>query len=343
VKKEEPTNDPAFRERPGLHRRRHAAGLLAAKHDVVALPKNPHVLVRRNLDPGKVGLVSGGGSGHEPGFLGYLGRGLLDAVAIGEVFASPPAQAFADAMTAADTGAGVVCLFGNYAGDTMNVRMAARTLEAVGKTVRSVIARDDIASAPRESASARHGLVGGLVMWKVAGALAAEGAPLEDVLAVAQGVANTTRSLCVGLAPLTIPAVGRPGFTIEPGTMEVGIGHHGEPGVRKVPLESADAIAVQLTGHLLADFGFDTPRRLAVLLSGLGATPLMELYVLYGAVAAELEKAGHTVARTFVGDYVTSLDMNGVSISLIDLDPRSSGCFPHPRSRSVFPPSERKE
>jgi dihydroxyacetone kinase-like protein len=245
---------------------------------------------------------------------------MLDAVAVGEVFSSPPAQAFYDAIVAADTGAGVACLIGNYAGDVMNVRMAIDMAADDGIDARLVVATDDVASAPKESAGRRHGIAGGFFVWKCAGARAAEGASLDEVVATAERAVAATRSICVGLAPCTIPAVGRPNFSIEPGTMEFGVGHHGETGIRTEPMSDAGKVSGLMATTILDDAGFDGARRLAVMLSGLGGTPSMELYVLFDGVERVLAGAGHRVERAYLGDVVTSLDMNGASLTVVELD-----------------------
>ncbi len=298
-------------------------GYVKAHGDAVALSDaNPRVLKLREAPlSGKVGLVSGGGSGHEPAFLGYVGHNLLDAAAVGEVFSSPTAQSFADAFRAADGGAGIACLFGNYAGDTMNVTLAMQMAEQDGLVVKTVKAKDDIASAPKALSHQRHGIAGGVLIWKTAGAVAAGGGSLDEVIAMAQKTADDTRSLCVGLSACTIPAVGQPNFSIAPDTLEFGIGHHGEAGIRVEPIKSAAEIAREMTAALLADFDDLAPdAEFAVLLSGLGCTPLMELYILFDQVSDSLAARGHRIARSLVGDYVTSLDMNGVCLTLLRLD-----------------------
>ena len=206
-------------------------GIHAAHADLLAPTDNPRVL-RALAAPraGKVGIVTGGGSGHEPAFLGYVGEALVDAVAIGEIFSSPTAKSFADAIRAADGGAGVACLYGNYAGDNMNVKMATQAVELDGIRVRTVVANDDVASAPKGDEAKRRGVAGEILMWKVGGARAAMGGTLDEVIAAAQKAIGNTRSVGIGLAPCTIAAVGKPNFQIKDGEMEVGIGHHGEPG-----------------------------------------------------------------------------------------------------------------
>jgi len=297
------------------------AGWLKVHEASVTGTDNPRV-VRYRPSPiaGKVGLVTGGGSGHEPAFLGYVGRDMLDAVAVGEIFSSPSAQAFLDAFKAADGGQGVACLYGNYAGDNMNVRMAVRLAAAEGITVKTVVANDDVPSAPSAEREKRRGVAGEILLWKVAGAKAAAGASLDEVITTAQHAIDSTRSVGIGLTPCTIPAVGSPNFVIEPGTMEVGIGHHGEPGMIVEPLAPARDMARRMVDIVLPDLPFASGDDVVVLLSGLGATPIGELYILYGHVSAMLEEQGLHIHRTYVGNYFTSLEMMGVTLTVMRLD-----------------------
>lgn len=295
-------------------------GFALANPEIQISAQNDHVVTMKEKKAGKVGVITGGGSGHEPAFLGYVGEGMLDAVAVGEVFASPPAQAFYDAMLEADAGSGVACLFGNYAGDNMNVKMAIQMAEEEDVEVRYVVATDDVASSPKETKEKRHGIAGGYFMWKVGGAKAAAGGSLDEVIEIAQKVVDRTRSICVGLEPCTIPAVGTPNFEIEAGTMEFGIGHHGETGIRKEDLKNADAIAEEMVQTLLTDFDFADSREFSVMISGLGSTMLMEQYILAGKVLELLKEQGHQIHQVYVGNFVTSLDMRGASLTLIDLD-----------------------
>ena len=208
-------------------------GFVKAHKDLIEPTENARVLKYKNAPvENKVGIVTGGGSGHKPAFIGYIGKNLCDAVAVGEIFSSPTAAAFLDAFKAADSGRGVACLYGNYAGDNMNVKMAIRKAKAAGITVKTVVANDDCASAPKDEISKRRGVAGEVLMWKVGGAKAAMGADLDEVIAAAQKAIDNTRSVGIGTAPCTIAAVGHPNFTIEDGTMEVGIGHHGEMCIR---------------------------------------------------------------------------------------------------------------
>ena len=297
-------------------------GFLKAHDDlIVKNEKNDRVVQYKNAPvEGKVGLVTGGGSGHEPAFLGYVGENMMDAVAVGEVFSSPTAQAFYDAFMAADSGKGVACLFGNYAGDNMNVKMAIRKAKKQGVTVKYVTATDDVASSPKETKEKRHGIAGGVFMWKVGGAKAAKGADLDEVIATAQKAVDNTRSICVGLSPCAIPAVGHPNFDIKEGDMEFGIGHHGEPGINVQKLKPAKEIANDMAKAVIDDLEPADGDEVAVLLSGLGATPIMELYVLYDEIEAYLKEQGLSIYKVLIGDYVTSLDMNGAALTVMKLD-----------------------
>jgi dihydroxyacetone kinase-like protein len=214
----------------------------------------------------------------------------------------------------------VACLFGNYAGDTMNVKLAMEMAEDAGITVKTVVANDDVPSAPRAERAKRRGVAGEVLMWKVGGARAARGGDLDAVIAAAQKAIDNTRSIGIGLAPCTIPAVGHPNFTIAPGKMEVGIGHHGEPGIRVEDLRPARDMAKMMLDVILPDLRFERKDRVVVLLSGLGATPVMELYILYDEVEELLASHGLTVHRPYVGNFFTSLDMAGVTLTLMKLD-----------------------
>jgi dihydroxyacetone kinase-like protein len=296
-------------------------GYLKAHRDLVCAVENPRV-IRHHLAPraGKVGVVTGGGSGHEPAFLGYVGDGMIDAVAIGEIFSSPTAKSFHDAFVAADGGRGVACLYGNYAGDNMNVKMAIRQASAHGLSVKTVVANDDVPSAPKSERAKRRGVAGEVLMWKVGGARAAEGADLEQVIAAAQKAIDNTCSIGVGLSACTIPAVGKPNFTIEDGKMEVGIGHHGEPGVEVMPIRPAREMADLMLDHILPDLPFARGDDLAVLISGLGATPIMELYILYDRISDVLTDKGMKIVHPYIGNYFTSLEMMGVTLTVMRLD-----------------------
>jgi len=306
-------------------------GYLRVHADLVSGTDNPRV-VRHARAPiaGKVGVVTGGGSGHEPAFLGYVGDSLVDAVAIGEIFSSPTAKSFHDAFKAADAGKGVACLYGNYAGDNMNVKMAMKTAEKAGIRVRTVVANDDVPSAPKTEREKRRGVAGEILMWKVGGAKAAMGGSLDEVIAAAQKAIDNCRSIGIGLSACTIPAVGKPNFQIKDGEMEVGIGHHGEPGMKVMKTTSANEMADLMLDTVLPDLPFEAGMEVAVLLSGLGATPIMELYILYARVAEVLAKKGIQVRFNFLGNLFTSLEMMGVTLTLMKLDDELGACLAHP-------------
>lgn len=295
-------------------------GFLKAHSDIVETTENSRVVKAKNIPEGKVGVITGGGSGHKPAFIGYVGKNLCDAAAVGEICSSPTAVAFLDAAKAADQGKGVACLYGNYSGDNMNVKMAVKMAKKEGITVKTVIANDDVASAPKSQREKRRGVAGEILMWKAGGAKAAQGGNLDEVIAAAQKAIDNTRSVGIGLTPCTLPAVGHPNFEIKDGTMEVGIGHHGEPGIEVVPIETADKMAKRMTDIVLADYPFESGDEVIVLVSGLGATPVMELYVLYNEIEKILEKKGIRVHRSYVGNYFTSLEMSGATLTVMKLD-----------------------
>lgn len=297
------------------------AGFVKAHRGLVSPTGNTRVLKYSGAPVrGKVGVVTGGGSGHKPAFIGYIGRNMLDAVAVGEIFTSPAAAAFLDAFTTADSGAGVACLYGNYAGDNMNVKLAIEMAEESGIRVRTVVANDDVPSAPKGEREKRRGVAGEVLMWKVGGARAARGGTLEEVIAAAQKAIDNTRSIGIGLSACTIPAVGHPNFSIEPGRMEVGIGHHGEPGIRIDALKPAREMARMMLDVVLPDLPFSRGDEVVALVSGLGATPVMELYILFDTVEELLGAAGLHVYRPYVGNFFTSLDMMGVTLTLMRVD-----------------------
>ena len=296
-------------------------GFVKAHSDLVKPTENPRVLKSKWAgEKGRVGVVTGGGSGHKPAFIGYCGKNMCDAIAVGEIFSSPTAKAFYDAFREADGGAGVACLYGNYAGDNMNVRMAIELAEEDGIVVKKVVANDDVASAPKTEPEKRRGVAGEVLMWKIGGAKAAKGGTLDEVIAAAQKAIDNTRSVGIGLTPCTIPAVGHPNFEIKPGTMEVGIGHHGEPGVEVSELKTADEMAKTMVDIVVPDMPFVEGDELAVIISGLGATPVMELYILYNRIEELLSEKGIKVYKAFVGNYFTSLEMMGATFTAMKLD-----------------------
>ena len=245
---------------------------------------------------------------------------MCDAVAVGEIFSSPTADAFLQAFKAADQGQGVACLYGNYSGDNMNVKMAAKMAAKQGITVKTVVANDDVASAPKEQREKRRGVAGEILMWKAGGARAALGGTLDEVIESAQKAIDHTRSVGIGLSSCTLPAVGHPNFEIKDGTMEVGIGHHGEPGIAVCPLETAAEMAGRMVDVIVPDYPFTAGDEIVALVSGLGATPMMELYVVYNEVEKLLQEKGIKIYKAYVGNYFTSLEMMGVTLSIMKLD-----------------------
>jgi phosphoenolpyruvate---glycerone phosphotransferase subunit DhaK len=295
-------------------------GILAAHSDRLRRP-GPHVVVRADAPvQGKVGIATGGGSGHLPVFMGYVGDGLIDGAAIGNVFASPSSDDMLETTRAIDGGRGVLYLYGNYGGDVLNFDLAAELAGTEGIEVRTVLGADDVASAPPERAERRRGIAGIFFLYKIAGAAAAAGRSLDEVVAVTERAAAGLRSMGVALSPCTLPAAGVPTFDLPAGQMEIGMGIHGEPGVRRGPLETADQIAAELSRAVIDDLPFERGDEVAVLVNGLGATPKEELYILYRGVAGRLAAAGLHVHRVLVGEYATSLEMAGASLSLLRLD-----------------------
>jgi dihydroxyacetone kinase len=269
---------------------------------------------------GKVGIVTGGGSGHLPVFLGYVGVGLCDGVAVGNVFSSPSADQIHAATRAVDGGAGVLYLYGNYGGDIYNFDLAADLAAADGIPTRTVLAADDVASAPAEASHTRRGVAGMVYAFKIAGAAADRGDDLDRVTELARRASANTRTMGVGLSPTILPAAGKPTFTLDEGEMELGIGIHGEPGVRRGPLETADRIADRLVGDVLDDLAPPPGAAVSVLVNGMGATPLEELYVLYRRAARLIADRGLVIRTPLIGNLVTSLEMAGASISVLLLD-----------------------
>ena len=279
------------------------------------------VIVRASdTGEGKVGIVSGGGSGHLPIFTGYVGKGLLDACAIGDVFASPSVEQMADAMRAADGGVGVLRLYGNYGGDIMNFDMAGEMLEMEDINSTTVLLADDVASAPKNEREKRRGVAGMVYAYKIAGAAAEQMKSLEDVTRIAQKTADACHSVGAALTSCTVPQAGKPTFEISEEDMEMGMGIHGEPGVWRGNLKKADNIANEMVDMLLADINAVSGARMSVLVNSLGATPQEELYILYRIVKERLEDIGVKIVMPLVGRYATSMEMTGVSFTFCELD-----------------------
>lgn len=313
-------------------------GILAAHPDQLkTAADDTHALVRTSSPrPGKVGIVTGGGSGHLPLFLGYVGAGMLDGVAVGDVFASPSPDQILQATRGVDGGVGVLYLYGNYGGDVMNFDLAAEFAEAEGIPTRTVVGADDVASAPKGQEELRRGIAGIVLLYKVAGAAAETGASLEEVVRVTDSAASKLRTFGVALSPMTLPSVGRPTFELPAGQIELGMGIHGEAGISREPLRTADHVADRLLDAILADLDVPRGSRVVVLLNGLGATPQEELYVVYRRVHQRLSALGVEVHRPYVGEYVTSLEMAGASLSLLVLDEELTALVDAPARTPFF-------
>ncbi|SNY91215.1 homodimeric dihydroxyacetone kinase [Cohaesibacter sp. ES.047] len=279
---------------------------------------------------GKVGIVVGGGSGHEPAFAGYVGRGLADAAAVGNVFASPSPEHIKEAAMAADGGAGVVLLYGNYTGDVLNFDMAAEECAELGMDVRSVAVIDDVASAPKEKAGERRGIAGDFFVFKVAGAAADQGRSLEEVYAAANHANASTLSMGVALSACSMPQTLKPNFDIGPDEMEIGMGLHGEPGMRRGKVDTADHVTETLMDMILGEMAPEAGDEVAVLVNGLGATSPMELYLVFRRVAQILGAKGVKIYHSWVGEYCTSMEMAGASVTLMKLDEDLKSLLDHP-------------
>jgi phosphoenolpyruvate---glycerone phosphotransferase subunit DhaK len=296
------------------------AGILVAHGDLLSRTANGRGLVLKHRSPQRrVGVIVGGGSGHEPAFFGALGRGLADGATVGNVFASPSATPAVEVARELDSDDGVLFLYGNYEGDIMNFDLAAELLADGGIASQTVLVTDDVVSAPDEPAD-RRGVAGDVVVFKAAGARAEEGADLAAVTAAARHANDRTRTIGVGLGPCTVPAAGRPTFELPEGEMDIGMGVHGEAGIRRGQLASADSVTDELLDTLLADRPPTDGEPLMVLVNTLGATPLMEGYIVLRRVAERLGQDGVQLHRALVGEYVTSLEMTGLSITLVHLD-----------------------
>jgi dihydroxyacetone kinase-like protein len=291
---------------------------------------------------GKVALATGGGSGHLPVFLGYVGKGMLDGCAVGDVFSSPSADQMFEVTQRIHGGKGVVYIYGNYGGDVMNFDMAAEMADMEGIDVRTVLVRDDVASAPSDEAERRRGVAGMVFAFKVAGAKADQGASLEEVEATARKALDNIRSIGVALSPCTVPAAGRPTFTIGEEEMEIGMGIHGEPGMKREKLQTADQIAERMTRAILEDMPLGRGDRVAVMVNGLGSTPPEELYILYRRVHQLLTDDQVQIYRAYVGEYATSMEMAGASLTLFKLDDELAALLDYPGQTPFFVQSQER-
>ena len=279
------------------------------------------VLVRKNSPiKGKVGLVSGGGSGHEPAHGGYVGHGMLDAAVCGAVFTSPTPDQVFEAIKAVDGGEGVLLVIKNYSGDIMNFEMAKDMAEMEGIKVETVVVNDDVAVEDSLYTAGRRGIAGTVFVHKIAGAKAETGASLEEVKRVADKVVENVRSMGMALTSCTVPAAGKSNFTLDEDEVEIGMGIHGEPGTHREKISTADNIAQHLVERILEDISIEKEEEVAVMINGLSGTPLMELYIINKKVQEILEERGIKAYKTFVGEFMTSLEMAGCSVTLLKLD-----------------------
>ncbi len=306
------------------------ADAFAAAHPDMVRRVAERVLVRADQPSNKVGIVTGGGSGHEPAFLGYVGAGCANAVAIGNVFAAPSPDAILTSIQHADRGRGVLLVYGNYSGDVLNCRLAVRKAAAVGIEVRQLFVCDDLASAASDEAHRRRGIAGDVMVLKIAGAAAEAGESLDDVEAAARAANTSTRTIGVALSSAELPGAAQPIFTTADGEMEVGLGVHGEPGISTQKLGTADEVGAMLARRLLDDIACPPGSVVALLVNGLGATPLLEQYLVHRAVLRHLAENQISVHSSMVGEYVTSLQMAGLSVTLTVLDDRLRGLFDAP-------------
>lgn len=313
-------------------------GIVAAYGDRVALLNGDHrVLV--NAQPtktGKVAVVTAGGSGHLPLFLGYVGDGLLDGCAVGEVFASPSSETMAEMIRACDQGAGVLALYGNYNGDLFNFRMACEDVEFDDIATRQIQVRDDVASSPKENSVKRRGVAGLVFAYRIAGAAAAVGMSLDEVTAVTEKALENIRSMGVALSPCIVPKVGEPGFSIGENEIEIGMGIHGEAGIEVREMMRGDGIAELLVTTILEDMPLGAGDRAGVMINGLGATPLEEQLIVYRSVHEQLTDRGIDIVSPHIGEFATSMEMAGLSVTLFKLDDQLEELLRAPASTPFY-------
>ncbi|NCC63633.1 MAG: dihydroxyacetone kinase subunit DhaK [Spirochaetia bacterium] len=313
-------------------------GIVAAYQDKVTLLNGDFRVLVKNTPtkPGKVGIVTAGGSGHLPVFLGYVGEGLLDGCAVGNVFASPSAQKMADMIKACDYGSGVLCLYGNYGGDKLNFDMACEMVEMDDIQTKTVLVSDDVASSPKETKQKRRGVAGMVYAFKIAGAAADKMMSLDEVAAVAQKALDNTRTMGVALSPCIVPEVGKPTFTIKDDEIEVGMGIHGEPGIEVRSMMSADEIAQTIIEKILIDNPLHSGDEVSVMVNGLGATPMEELLIVYRKVHQMFLSLGVKIYMPHIGEFATSMEMAGLSITVIKLDPELKALLRAPASTPFY-------
>ncbi len=313
-------------------------GIILAYGDKVKLLNGDKRVLLTNMPvkEGKVGIVTAGGSGHLPVFLGYVGQGMLDGCVVGNVFASPSAQRMADAIKACDYGSGVLCLYGNYGGDSMNFDMACEMVEFDDVETRTVRVKDDVASSPKETAEKRRGVAGMVYAYKVAGAAAEKMMSLDEVTKVAEKALANIRTMGVALSPCVVPEVGKPTFSINDDEIEIGMGIHGEPGIEVRKMMTADEIAATILDRLLADMPMESGTEVSVMVNGLGATPQEELLIVYRKVHMLLAEKGISVVMPHIGEFATSMEMAGLSVTIFKLDEQLKELLRSPASTPFY-------
>ncbi|HBR04104.1 MAG TPA: dihydroxyacetone kinase subunit DhaK [Ruminiclostridium sp.] len=310
-------------------------GLAKSNPAVVYGGEGIEVISRKEKKQNKVGVISGGGAGHEPLHGGYVGYGMLDAAVSGNVFASPSPDRIIEGIKAADSGAGVLMVIKNYSGDIMNFQMAGELAEMEGIKIAYVVVKDDVAVPDSTFSTGRRGIAGTVFVHKIAGAAAEQGKNLEEVQALAQKTIDNVRSMGMAMTPCILPGVGKAGFTLGEDEVEIGMGIHGEPGINREPITPAKELAEKLLNRILADYDF-SGSEVAVMVNGLGGTPLMELYIMYNEVEKFLSEKGIKIYRSFVGNYTTSLEMAGCSVTLLKLDDELKGCLDYKSDAPAF-------
>ncbi|ABR34315.1 dihydroxyacetone kinase subunit DhaK [Clostridium beijerinckii] len=312
-------------------------GMVAAHPEYIKKLENADVLVRVDSPiDGKVALVSGGGSGHEPAHGGYVGKGMLDAAVAGAVFTSPTPDQVYEAIKAVDSGKGVLLVIKNYTGDVMNFEMAKDMAEMEGINVKAVVVNDDVAVENSTYTAGRRGIAGTIFIHKIAGAKAETGANLEEVTRVAEKVISNVRSMGMAISSCIVPAAGKPNFTLGENEMEIGMGIHGEPGTHREEIKTADEITEHLMSKILEDIKLSSGEEVAVMVNGLSSTPLMELYIVNKKVNEILEEKGVKIHKTFVGEFMTSLEMAGFSITVLKLDSELKELLDAPANTPAF-------
>lgn len=324
-------NDPANYTTDMLH------GIYAAHKDTVEFAYDDvHCYKVVHMKPGKVAIITGGGTGHLPLFLGYVGAGMLDGCAVGDVFQSPSAEQIFELSKSLDQGAGTFYLYGNYTGDIMNFDMASELCEMEGIQTASLVGADDVCSAPSDQKEIRRGVAGIFFQYKCAGAIADQMASLEEVVSVAKEVGARVRTMGFGLSPCIIPEVGKAGFELGDDEIAIGMGIHGEPGIWNGPMQTAAELAERIVKTILDDMPIEPDSNVAVLVNGLGSTPLDELYILYGEVKKQLNKYGINIYRNYLGEYATSMEMAGASVSVFHLNDTLAELLDYPANTPFF-------